>query len=355
MADDKKALDRRKFIGTAAAGAGLLAAGGVIGWLTNRSKATAFTGQQSRAPLDQRFTYDVAEYLKIDPQLIQYEETGNFATELETPKCLAVDAADKLYVGGDQVVKVLDLRGVLRTTIKLPGQPQAITMGADGRLYVALKNQFMAFDAAGAEAGQSERLGDRVVLTAIAQHADWVYLADAGNREVLICDKAGAIQKQFGKVDKAPRGQGFSVPSPYFDLLVGDGRLWVVNPGRNIVQAYSLDGNYESAWGGTGLAIEGFTPCCNPSHLARLSDGRFVTSEKGINRIKVYSAKGEFQCVVAGPEQLGRSAEETQKAFTDANAGIVYDIACDSAGRVYALDLARKTVRIFTPKKQATA
>jgi DNA-binding beta-propeller fold protein YncE len=353
MADDNKIVDRRKFIGTAAAGAGLLAAGGLIGWLTNRSKATAFTGKQSRAPLDQRFSYDVAEFLKIDPKLIQYAETQKITTEMQAPKCIAIDVNDRLYIGGDQMVKVFDRNSVPQTVLKLPGQPHAVTMGADGQIYVALKNQFLAFDAAGKETGKSEPLGEKSVLTAIAQRGDWVYLADAGSREVLICDKAGAIQKRIGRMDTAAKGQGFQVPSPYFDLLVDDAHLYVVNPGRNLVQIYTHDGNFEQAWGGTGLSVERFSPCCNPSHIARLADGRFVTSEKGINRIKVYSAKGEFQCVVAGPEELGRSAEQAQKAIDDATAGIVFDIACDSAGKVYALDPARKLVRVFASKVAA--
>jgi len=35
-----------------------------------------------------------------------------------------------------------------------------------------------------------------------------------------------------------------------------------------------------------------------------LGDGRFVTSEKGLRRIKVYDAQGRFEALVATPEQL---------------------------------------------------
>lgn len=351
MSEQQKNVDRRKFIGTAAAGAGILATGGVIGWIANRGPRAA----EKRPPLDQRFSYDVAEFLKIDPKLILFAETKKIPTGLEAPRCLAMDAQDNLYIGGDQMVKVLDKTGAVTGSIKLPGQPQAVARGGDGKVYVALKNFFVAYDADGKEAAKSDRLGDRVVLTAIAQQGDWVYLADAGTREVLICDAAGAVQKRFGKIGVAPTGQGFAVPSPYFDLLFSEGKLHVVNPGRHLIQRYSADGNFESVWGATGLTLEGFCGCCNPVHLARLPDGRFVTSEKGLNRIKVYSATGTFECVVAGPEQLGRDLDQTQKALTDAHAGVVYDIACDSAGRVYALDPLAKVVRVFAPKAQGAA
>jgi len=348
MSEQQKNVDRRKFIGAAAAGAGLLATGGVIGWMANRSPRAG----EKRAPLDQRFSYDVAEYLKVDPKLIGFEPAEQIPAGLEAPKCIHLDAKDNLYIGGDQTVKVLDKNGTATGSLKLAGQPQAVSLGSDGKVYVALKNFFVAYDAAGNEAGKSARLGDRVVLTAIAQHGDWVYVADAGTKEVLICDVAGAVQKRFGKIGSVPSEQGFAVPSPYFDLFVSEDRLWVVNPGRNRIQRHTLDGVYESAWGRTGLDVAGFAPCCNPVHIARLSDGRFVTSEKGMNRIKLYSAKGEFQGVVAGPEQLGRSLEQTQKAFTDDKA-VGYDIACDSAGRVYALDPLAKVVRVFAPKAKA--
>ena len=54
-----------------------------------------------------------------------------------------------------------------------------------------------------------------------------------------------------------------------------------------------------------------------------LPDGRFVTAEKGIPRIKVYSPRGEFECVVAGPKQM--------KA-------VAADLAADRRGRILALD-----------------
>ena len=98
------------------------------------------------------------------------------------------------------------------------------------------------------------------------------------------------------------------------------------------------------------MAVEGFCGCCNPVYFARRPDGKFVTSEKGLNRIKIYDAKGDFEGVVAGPETLVKDLDLAKKACADCQVGFGFDVACDSAGRILALDPATKTVRVFTPK-----
>lgn len=82
------------------------------------------------------------------------------------------------------------------------------------------------------------------------------------------------------------------------------------------------------------MEIEGFCGCCNPSHFAIREDGSFVTSEKGIPRIKVYDRLGRLASVVAGPD-----------SFDEGTVGL--DLALDSAQRVLVLDPARRAVRIF--------
>ncbi len=39
-----------------------------------------------------------------------------------------------------------------------------------------------------------------------------------------------------------------------------------------------------ASWGRAGSSVADFFGCCNPSHIARFADGRFVTSERGIPR-----------------------------------------------------------------------
>ena len=103
----------------------------------------------------------------------------------------------------------------------------------------------------------------------------------------------------------------FVIPSPHFDLVAGpDETFWVVNPGKRRIESYSRPGELQSMWGQAGAALADFFGCCNPAHLALLPDGRFVTSEKGIPRIKIYSEAGEFaarggRAQRAGCQRLG--------------------------------------------------
>ena len=82
--------------------------------------------------------------------------------------------------------------------------------------------------------------------------------------------------------------------------------------------------------------IDGFNGCCNPAKFAFLPDGRFLTSEKGLVRIKVYSPSGEFESVVAAPS-----------VFTED--GHAPDLAVDEQGNVIALDIDKKMIRFFNP------
>ena len=63
-----------------------------------------------------------------------------------------------------------------------------------------------------------------------------------------------------------------------------------MNPGRHKIEAYTFDGELETSWGTPATTIGGFSGCCNPTHIAMLPDGSFVTSEKGLARVKVYDS-----------------------------------------------------------------
>src|SRR5262249_4676088 len=131
--------------------------------------------------------------------------------------------------------------------------------------------------------------GGRAWLTGLTTSAKDVFVADAGNRVIWRCDHSGKVLARIGEKNKERNIPGFIVPSPYFDLeMHPDGLLRVANPGRHRVEAYTVDGDLELAWGVASTAIDGFCGCCNPINIALLPDGRIVTCEKGLPRVKVY-------------------------------------------------------------------
>ena len=313
-------MNRRKFLTTSAASL-------FPSWLIHEDKP----------PLDARFNYDISAYSHTDPALLHYAETHLFPTGFREPKCLAV-TGHSILVGGDRALKTYNPAGQLQATLELPALPHAVAGLGDGRLGIAFQDYFQLY---GHTPVTSESLGDRAHLTGITQLGERLFLADAGNREIVQCDLAGRVQSRI---------KGFAVPSPYFDILAGaDGLLWVVNPGKHRIVAYTPDGNLELSWGETGMDIANFCGCCNPVYFTRLPDGRFVTSEKGLNRIKIYTAAGQFTGVVAGVEHLVKDLELAKQACANCHIGFGFPIACDAANRIFALDPATRNVRIFTP------
>ena len=333
---------RRKFIGSV--GVGMLGLGSGLAGCNKPGQTT------ENLPLDSRFTYDVSQFEHTDPALILYREIAPIPTGFDAPKCIAVGPDNTIFIGGDRAVKRLDPSGQLQATISLSAKPLAVSATAD-RLCIAFKAHVEIFDSAGKPLIVGSSLGDNAWLTGVFDAGDAIFLADARGREIICCDSNGKVLGRFGHPGDG--NPGFVIPSPYFEVMRGgDGLLWVNNPGRHQIEAYTLDGKFEFGWGTPSMAVEGFCGCCNPVSFTRRPDGKFVTSEKGMNRIKIYDAKGKFEGVVAGPDQLVNDLDLAKKACADCQVGFGFDVACDSNGRVLALDPATKTVRRFALKTE---
>lgn len=339
----EKKTSRRTLVGAVLVGAG--AAGGA---LIRRMQNSGAPDAGSKAKIEGEFAYDVSEFEKTDPKHLLYHPAGSFDTGFERVKRIAIAPGGVVVVAGDRSVKLLTASGTVQGEIKLERLPHCIHIVGPDELLIGMANYFAAYDFNGREKMRSPKLGGETFLTAITAHDQMAYLADAGNREVLMCDRrTGEITGRFGRKDQPPGAPGFVVPSPYFDLAVGAGRLHIANPGRLRVESYTLDGRFESAWGAAGMAIDRFCGCCNPVYFALAPDGSFITSEKGLARVNVYSPGGVFQGAVAGPETLVDDKELAKRACADCRLGGGFDVARDETGRVFVLDPFRKTVRIF--------
>jgi len=295
---------------------------------------------------------EYARLARIDPNLILYTQSGPaILTAFSQSRAIALDAAGRLFVAGDRAIRAFNDAGKLVDTIELASEPQCLTIWDDGTIYVGMKDHVEALDAQGKVLASWEPLGDEAVLTSIARHKDAVLVADAGHRIVLRYDTAGTLIDHIGEKDPDRNIPGFMVPSPHFDLAVGrDGMLRVVNPGRNRIDTFTLDGDLEFSWGKRSVGIEGFCGCCNPASFALLPDGGFVTAEKGLVRVKVYNSDGAFVGVVAGPDQFagGKRMKVCDTPEECQEGGL--DVAVGADGRIYVLDPADNTVKVFHRK-----
>ena len=307
--------------------------------------------------LSERFAIDAEDYQRVDPSLIGYSEVRSFPVDMNKVRGLAVSPAGGFYVAGDRQVARYSAEGQLLNAIEFDGEPTCLAIAGDsfvtpGLLFVGLDSRVVVCGEDGKKvATWSEGLDDRSVLTSIALGEQYVFLADAGNRVVLRFDAAGHLVGRIGDPDPDRGIRGFVIPSPYFDVAVTqDGLLRVANPGARRIEAFTYDGDLLGHWGTASAAIEGFFGCCNPSHFAVLPDGRFVTVEKGIPRIKVYTPEGKLDCVVADPEMLGQIVTERQLEESS-NDTAVFDVAVYDDNHVAVLDPANRRIRVFAARK----
>lgn len=303
--------------------------------------------------LGKEFKYDVDNLAYIDPNLILYEESaGPIKTGFTDSHGIAVDSKGSIYVAGDKAIRIFSRSGDQHSEIKLSDMPRCLTVTEDDTIYAALNDHVEVYDAQGQQQASWESLGKDATLTSIAVSGDNVFVADAGHRIVVRYDTKGSIINKIGRKDSVRNIPGFVIPSPYFDLAVTkDGLLRVVNPGRRRIEAYTFDGDIEFWWGEPSAAVEGFCGCCNPVNIAVLSDGGFVTCEKGLVRIKIYDSAGSFVGVVAGPEQFGAGGTSTICTNPEECQTGGFDVAVDTEGRIFVLDTVDNIVKTFTKVK----
>lgn len=308
---------------------------------------------KKRGGLGSNFRQDLEKYARIDPDMILYGESAEpIKTQLENPRAVVVDSKGLVYVAGDNRVNMLDAGGTVKAVISPTAEPYSLAVADDGKVYVGAEDHIEVYDDQQKRIATWPAPGEKSLLTSIAVTENDVFVADQGSRLVFRYDLSGKLIAKIGAKDPDKNILGFIVPSPYFDLAMSrDGMLRVANPGRGRIEAYTFDGNLEFHWGKLAMALDTFLPCCNPVNFAILPDGSFVTSEKGITRVKIYDSDGGFVGVVAGPEQLlQRGAALVQEQPSKSHSG-AFDVAVDMEGRVYVLDTIENAVRIFTKKK----
>jgi hypothetical protein len=344
-ADASREESRRKFLASGLCGMSLFGMGGALGVLAPEARGQS--GRPSGRKLGAEFTYDVSGLAKIDPKLIQYELVAKLTPGFKSIEGMAVDAEDRIWVAGVGTVKGFDKSGALERELSVAGKVNCLEAGPDHRFYAGYEDHVEVLGAEGKVEARWESPAPKAVLTSISAGAKDVFVADAGNRVVWRYDLAGKLTGAIGKKEAGKTKHRFVVPSPFFDVRCGrDGLIWVANPGEHLVEAFTMDGERKTGWGETSTAVQGFCGCCNPVHFAFLPDGRFVTAEKGIPRVKIHSSDGRFDCVVAGPETFTRHFNNPGAKM----AGL--GVAADSQGRVVVGDPLTGEVSIFIHKSK---
>jgi hypothetical protein len=194
----------------------------------------------------------------------------------------------KIYLGGDSFVSCYDSDLKLSWTMKTPAPVTSLSNSGDS-IFASTRSQILVINTTGKMLGEWGPFEDSSMITSVTANRKYVAIADAGNRIVFILDKGGEVKRMIGQGDKQ-----FFIPSPYFEVVLDkDNTLFTANTGKHRVETRNINGEIQSYFGAPGTDPGNFCGCCAPPHFIVTPDG-FVTSEKGINRIKILNKKGEF-------------------------------------------------------------
>lgn len=325
-------------------GIAVLSAGacGFLGYKLATRKPVYYEKMQGR-PAVAEVGDIIDEALKVDPKLIIAKEEGRLSTGMKELRGVAVGPDDRVYTVGDKALVALSTDGARLFKVDLGGFPRCIGAGPDSTLYVGFEDHVEVFDPQGARKAVWEKPGPAPWITSIAATSQEVYAADFGDKTVIRYDKTGKILGRLGQAGPVPGTGKYEVPSPYFDVAVDpSGHPWVAHTGKLRLESYNEDGSLNSSWGKSSNQIDGFSGCCNPSHFTIRKDGSFVTSEKGLVRVKLHDSKGDLVGVVA-------AAKDFEKGIHG------LDLAVDSKDRVLVLDPGTSTVRVYVVKEKASS
>ncbi len=283
------------------------------------------------------YAYSLGNITSIDPALIKYKEVKRIALNIVEPVGIAYQAG-RLVIAYKNHIQAIDTAGFEFFNKSLSGQISCIALASTGNIYIGFTDHLEVLDSEGNLLKKWEALDTNTYITSIALKSNTVFVADAGNKRVIRYNDQGELQLTFDGTGRLEVDYGFIIPSPYFDLAIDpDDQLWVANTGIQNLENYSDDGALRSFWGESGLTLEGFSGCCNPAHFCILSNGSFVTCEKGLVRVKVYFPSGELDGFVASSKSFDENADPA-------------DLTSDEEDRIYVLDKTGKMIRKFERK-----
>jgi hypothetical protein len=281
------------------------------------------------------YAYDASEFARVEPSLIKWKETRQILLDDNIPRAIAYRKGN-IFLLTSGNLQILNNEGARFRTISLRTDPVCLGFSENGNVIVGFANYLVILDDDGSIRRQSEVAGN-AKFTSIASMNGNIYVADGINRKVLVFSDSLERRGEFSGESGVSAIHGFIVPDTRFTLGVNqENELWITNPGLHAIQNYTEEGNLRSFIQNSSFGIEGFSGCCNPVHFTFLPDGGFVTSEKGIIRVKVLKESGEVASVVAAPEKFTKGT-------------MAPGVAVDQDGNVLLLDFDRNMIRIFEP------
>ncbi|MDR0338553.1 MAG: hypothetical protein LBI18_15890 [Planctomycetaceae bacterium] len=326
-------------------------------------------------------------YRTVPTQWTEYVEDFVFFCEVNEPLCFAGNGYDKFYIGDEfpPSIHEFSIKTKMGRTIPLPFKPMAIAMSGSGQLFadqliVAHPDRIAVYSLNGDPVFSWSVPNTKSVIWSLAVTNNAVFAADTGQRVVYQFDEKGILLKTFGQPSEKKINQhqhnenktnqdnisnhpsssesveifsGFSVHVSPITLTVSPktGLIHVTNPNHHRVETFTANGDWKPvlSWGGNDSGdMVGFAEGCNPVDIAVLADGRIVTAEKLITRVKVFysqpqkNSNRQLNCVVAGPEILDKRPPNIPQLAS-------FHLPAIDTGRPIFITTVRNDVVVFDP------
>lgn len=241
---------------------------------------------------------------------------------------------------GDRLIRVFDRNGDFLTAIELPRKPlemrapDALTVGADNRLYVvdSFQHEVLIYTLDGEFVGtflpDNDPDFDWVPVGLFMNEAGSLYVTDQTKHRhrVMVFDPSGNLTNMFGL---SGIGEGmFLFPT---DILVdGSGQIFVADSNNSRIQVFGSNGEFLQVIHGTDLSI--------PRSLILDGDGRLHVLDSLGHSIAAISL-GDRPSIEYRYGVLGREAGEFY---------FPSDLARDETGRIYIADRYNNRVQVWS-------
>ena len=306
----KSNTSRRKFLqigGSLAFGTVIAGTVGFKLWKMVSNPGKLFYGDTTSQPSDETFSISARQPLAWKlANVFTLQDEINASAILPTSH-LTNDGPNTqknnlLVVATSHELALWTLTGTQQSLTTLADEVRDIAV-AEGNIYILHSSRISVYTSEGKSITSWEACSDNADYCQLTVTAGRVYVTDAAAKNICIYSLDGTLQRFVNSP------HGFVVPSYSFAITHFGQRIYCSNPGRHLVEEYTLDGDFIKSWGKTGSNPGEFCGCCNPVYIAFTSSGELLTSEKGIPRISCYDVDGTFRTILLDSQALGGGHE----------------------------------------------
>ncbi|MDR1385406.1 MAG: hypothetical protein LBJ67_16395 [Planctomycetaceae bacterium] len=268
----------------------------------------------------------IAQQSFPDTMLGFFAETSfSISDDFSLPMAMTA-AEDEIVVGGLNVqgnqchIVLYSKDGKKQNETPLPEIPTDLLIPKEdelfsGNLLITFRNSVGVYNHEGqllniASAPKKEE----AFFTSIAADSEYFWVADALQNKIYRFDARGQLNLTLEKektldAEKKPFA-GFGANNFYLDISLDPQKnLWVADAKNGCLVPFDKNGQWLSpqVWGTHGSVSENdlsdqFFGNNNPVSLAFFQDGRVLTIEKDVNRVKVFTPEHTFQSLLASPK-----------------------------------------------------